>query len=124
MAQIVDDWFARYDNPQKPLVLAVRKAILEADRRLDETIKWSTPTFVYKGNLASFNPKSKAHVSLLVHTGGQISGDFPSLEGTGPIARVMKFNSADDLKAKLPELKRLAKAWCDQRDAGAAKGTA
>ena len=116
MAQIVDDWFASYDNPQKPLVLAVRAAVLKSDPRLDETIKWSTPTFVYKGNLASFNPKSKAHVSLLVHTGGQIAGDFPSLEGTGPIARVMKFTSADDLAAKLPELERLTRAWCDRKD--------
>lgn len=112
----VDAWFARYDNPQKTLVLAVRKVLLDADARIGEAIKWQSPTFVYKGNLASVNPKSKAHVSLMLHSGARIPGDFPSLEGTGDVARVMKIADAADLKAKTAELRRLAKAWCDLRD--------
>jgi hypothetical protein len=35
----VDAWFARYDNPQKALVEAVREVILSADERVTETIK-------------------------------------------------------------------------------------
>ena len=116
MGNVVDDWMAKYDNPQKPLVEAVRRAVLAADKRMDETIKWQAPTFTYKGNLASFYPKSKAHVSLMFHTGAKIPGDFPSLEGTGDTSRVMKFLDAADLKKKTPELKRLVKAWCDQQD--------
>lgn len=117
MAKDVDAWMARYDNPQKPLVEAVRQTILKADRRMAETIKWQAPTFVYKGNFASFFPKAKAHVSLMLHTGAKIAGDFPSLEGTGGTSRVVKIASAADLKAKTAELRRLVKAWCDQRDA-------
>jgi uncharacterized protein YdhG (YjbR/CyaY superfamily) len=117
MGNVVDDWMARYDNPQKPLVEAARQAVLKADKRMGETIKWQAPTFTYKGNFASFYPKSKAHVSLMLHVGAQIPGDFPSLEGTGDVSRVMKFADAADLKAKTPELKRLVKAWCDWRDA-------
>src|SRR5690348_11670990 len=115
MPNDVDAWMAAYDNPQKPLVEAVRRAILSADRRIGETIKWQAPTFFYKGNLASFYPRSKAHVSLLIHTGAAIRGDFPSLEGEGPMARTFKILSANDLKAKSAELQRLVKAWCDQR---------
>lgn len=70
-----------------------------------------------KGNLASFYPKAKAHVSLMFHTGAKIRGDYPSLEGTGDTSRIMKFADSADLKQKIPELKRLVKAWCDQRDA-------
>ena len=117
MGNVVDDWMAKYDNPQKPLVEAVRQAVLKADKRIGETIKWQAPTFTYKGNLASFYPKSKAHVSLMFHAGAQIPGDFPSLEGTGDVSRVMKFADTADLKAKGPELKRLVKAWCDWKDA-------
>jgi hypothetical protein len=117
MGNVVDDWMAKYDNPQKPLVEAVRQIVLKADKRLDETIKWQAPTFTYKGNFASFYPKSKGHVSLMFHVGAQIPGSFPSLEGTGDVSRVMKFADAADLKAKMPELKRLAKAWCDWKDA-------
>lgn len=74
----VDAWFERYENPMKPVVLAVRDAILAADERLDECIKWQAPTFVYKGNLATFYPKSRQHASLMFHTGAKIAGDFPS----------------------------------------------
>src|SRR5207249_1064846 len=90
-AQEVDDWFARYDNPMKEVVLAVRRVILETDDRMDECIKWQAPTFTYKGNLASFYPKSKNHASLMFHTGANIPGSFPSLEGSGDTSRVMKF---------------------------------
>jgi hypothetical protein len=118
MASVVDAWMAKYDNPMKPVVQAVRKIILAADKRIGETIKWSSPTFVYKGNLASFNPRSKSHASLLVHTGASIRGSFPSLEGGEAVARYMRFASIEEVEAKSAELRRLVKAWCDQRDAG------
>ena len=60
----VDAWLATYENPMKPLVERVREIVLEADERIGETIKWSTPTFVYKGNLASFQPRAKQFVSI------------------------------------------------------------
>ena len=116
MANDVDAWMARYDNPQKALVQKVRETILAADPRIGETIKWQAPTFVYKGNLASFFPKAKAHVSLMFHQGARIAGDFPSLEGEAEQGRTMKVHSAEDLAAKSAELQRLVRAWCDQRD--------
>ncbi len=116
MAEEVDAWMAKYDNPQKPLLDAVRRTILMADKRMSECIKWQAPTFTYKGNLASFYPKAKAHVSLMFHSGATIAGDFPSLEGSGGTARSMKFADASDLERKSSELQRLVKAWCDQRD--------
>jgi hypothetical protein len=112
----VDAWMAAYDNPQKPVVQAVREIILAADARIGETIKWKAPTFVYKGNLASFFPRSKQHASLMFHTGASIEGDFPSLEGGKDTGRFMKFADVKDVKAKTAELRRLVVAWCDQRD--------
>ena len=113
----VDAWLAAYDNPQKKLVAAVRKAILAADPRIEESIKWQAPTFSYKGNLASFFPKSKAHASLMFHKGATIRGRFPSLEGDGKEARTMKFLDAADLAKKRDELASIVVAWCDQREA-------
>ena len=55
----VDEWFAAYDNPMEDVVQAVREAVLAADDRIEETIKWKAPTFMYRGNLASFFPRSK-----------------------------------------------------------------
>jgi len=65
----VNDWFASYENPMKPVVMRVREIVLGADARMDECIKWQAPTFTFEGNLASFYPKSKQHASLLFHHG-------------------------------------------------------
>ena len=55
----VTDWLAKYDNPQKQLVSAVRDVILACDPRVTECIKWQAPTFVYMGNIASFFPEGQ-----------------------------------------------------------------
>ena len=98
------------------MVQAVREVILAADPRVGECIKWQAPTFTYKGNIASFFPKAKAHVSLMFHKGATIPGSFPSLEGDGSEARSLKVRDARDLAAKRAELERIIRAWCDLQD--------
>lgn len=113
----VDAWMAVYDNPQKDLVQAVRLAILDADPRITETIKWQAPTFVYKGNIASFFPRAKKHASLMFHKGAEIPGDFPNLEGEdNKEARQMKFADHNDLAAKRDELQAVVRAWIALKD--------
>ncbi|MEX2162339.1 MAG: DUF1801 domain-containing protein [Anaerolineales bacterium] len=112
----VDQWFAKYDNPMKAVVQRVREVLLAADDRLEEVIKWQAPTFTYKGNLASFNPRSKQHASLLFHTGAQIPGKFPHLEGGGETARYMSFTSLGEVKARAKELTAIVKAWIKMKD--------
>lgn len=115
---VVDAWFDSYDNPMKPVVFAMREAILACDMRVTEAIKWQAPTFIYKGNIASFFPKAKAHASLMFHNGAEIAGGFPNLVGDGKEARSFKVGSLDDLEAKRAELTAIVIAWCDQKDAG------
>jgi hypothetical protein len=110
----------------------VRKVILAADSRIEECIKWKSPTFTYEGNLASFNPNSKKHTSLMFHTGAQIPGKFPNLQGGGGTARYMQFDTLGRVAEYEKELRAIVKAWCDSRDgdgkapkrAGAAKSAA
>ena len=111
----VEAWFQEYDNPMKEVVLAVREIMLE-DERITETVKWKSPTFMYKGNLASFNPRSKKHASLMFHTGASIPGDHPRLEGGGETARYMTFADHAEAEAARAELKAVIEAWCDSRD--------
>jgi hypothetical protein len=94
----VDAWFAEYEHPVKDAMLAVRRIVL-SDGRMSETIKWQSPTFMYKGNLASFNPRTKAHVSLMFHTGAAIPGDHPRLIGGGETARYMTFGNLADVES-------------------------
>ena len=110
----VDAWFADYDNPQKDAVLRVRELIL-SDDRMTEMIKWKSPTFMYKGNMASFNPRSKKHASLMFHTGATIPGDHPRLTGGGETARYITFTDLDEVSAAVDDLRVVVAAWCDSR---------
>jgi hypothetical protein len=96
---------------------AVREVILDADARVTEAIKWQTPTFMYRGNIASFNPGAKAHVSVLFHRGAEIPGDHPLLEGGGDVARYARFDSLEDVAAKREALTAVIRDWCAARDA-------
>ena len=113
----VDAWFERYDNPMKDAVLRTREILLDADPRLDETIKWSTPTFTYRGNLVSVQPRAKQFVSLLFHTGASIPGEHPLLEGGGDTARYARLDGVEGVESAKPELEAIVRDWCDARDA-------
>lgn len=112
----VDAWFGDYENPMKEVVLRIRAIILAADPRIIETIKWKAPTFVYKGNLASFFPRSKQHASLMFHEGAKIPGRHPVLEGAGDTSRVLKLASVAQADAARTDIEKLVRAWCDWRD--------
>jgi hypothetical protein len=113
----VDAWFERYDNPMKDVVQRLREIVLDADPRVDECIKSQAPTFTYKGNIASFFPKSKQHASLMFHQGASIPGTFTRLEGGGDTGRFLKVADLDDAEAVSGELQSIVRAWCDWRDA-------
>ena len=74
----VDQWLDDADHPLDATMRRAREILLEADGRVSESIKWKTPTFDYKGNIASFNP-SKNVVSIMFHRGSEIPGDHPRL---------------------------------------------
>jgi hypothetical protein len=112
----VDAWFAAYANPQKAVVERVREIILAADARITESVKWSTPTFSYRGNLVSFQPRATKFVSLLFHEGASIPGDHPRLEGDGPHVRTMRFADLADAEQGALDLHAVVRAWCDARE--------
>ena len=109
----VDDWFERLDHPLKPLMLKVRRVVLASDKRVTESVKWSTPTYSYNGDIASFIPQAKSFVSLMFHRGSEIPGRHPRLEGDARLARTMRFASAEELKKYTPDLQKVIRAWCE-----------
>jgi hypothetical protein len=111
----VDIWFEEKQHPLEEAMQTVRDVALAADPRITESIKWSTPTYSYKGNIFSFNP-AKKFVSLLFHTGAQIPGDHPGLEGDTETARVMRFGDVEDVRARADELTAVLRAWCSWKD--------
>jgi hypothetical protein len=118
-AKEVDDWFARYENPMKPVVARMREIILAVDPRVRECIKWQAPTFTFEGNIASFFPKSKHHASLMFHQGAKIPGHHSILEGSGGTARFVKMASLEEADERASELGAVIRAWIDMKTGAA-----
>lgn len=112
----VDAWMESYDNPMKDVVQAMREVILASDTRIEECIKWKAPTFTYKGNMASFFPRSKKAASLMFHQGAKIPGNHMILEGDAKEGRSVKIADLETLAMRQSELEAVARAWCDLQD--------
>jgi hypothetical protein len=110
----VDAWFEGLDHPLKDAMLRVRQIILGSDRRITETIKWKSPTFVFNGNIASIDPRTKKQVNLMFHQGAGLPGKHPRLEGGGATVRYMRFADLADVKAKRADLEAAIRAACEQ----------
>ena len=111
MKNDVNVWFETYENPHKELVQAIRKFILSIDNKITECIKWQAPTFTFNGNICSFNPRSKKHVSLMFHSGAKIPGKFNNLQISGDTAAFMAFDDKEDFEKKKKDLEAIVKAW-------------
>ncbi|QIM19728.1 DUF1801 domain-containing protein [Leucobacter coleopterorum] len=79
-------------------------------------MKWQAPTFVYRGNIASFYPKTKTHVSLMFHHGAAMTDAHNLLEGTGRVSRVIRFQNEADLENKRQSLQELIVSWIADHD--------
>jgi hypothetical protein len=108
----VDQWLDQADHPLDATMRRARDIILGPDGRVAEFIKWRTPTFAYRGNIASFNP-SKHLLSIMFHRGAEIPGEHPRLEGDGRLVRTMRFADLDQLEAGRAEPEAVVRAWCD-----------
>jgi hypothetical protein len=114
----VSAWFERLEHPLKDAMIEVRDTILAADPRIQESVKWSTPTFSYNGDLASLQPKAKKFASLMFHRGSEIPGDHAGLVGTSALVRTMKFTNLSDVKRRRKELEDIVRAWCTWKETG------
>ncbi len=82
---------------QKEIVMAVREAVLNADERMKEAIKWGSIAFYHNKNICGFRV-AKAHVTLLFMEGASLK--TPNmLSGTGAKARTVKYTKLEDVDA-------------------------
>ncbi|MFQ5943265.1 MAG: DUF1801 domain-containing protein [Anaerolineales bacterium] len=105
-------WFGKLDHPLKAAMMQVREIIMEADPRMEESIKWSAPTFAYGGNLASFQPRAMKFVSLMFHRGSEIPGNHPLLKGDAALVRIMRFTDLEDVANRRGDLEAIVRDWC------------
>jgi len=79
----VDKLLSQKDHPLDVEIRRVREIILSTDERVEEAIKWSSPTFMKNGYIASFFMNAKNLVSLTFHKGAMIDDRRGLLEGDG-----------------------------------------
>ena len=114
--KVVDAFLEKKKHPLTKEIQKVRAIILSADKKVEETIKWSTPTYMYKGNIASFTLTAKNFVSLMFHKGALIEDKSGLLEGDNKEVRVARFESLKDIASKKKALQGVIKAWVKLQD--------
>ncbi|MBD79528.1 MAG: hypothetical protein CL840_11475 [Crocinitomicaceae bacterium] len=112
----VDNYLEKLSHPLNAEIQRVREIILNADQRMEETIKWSAPTFMYKGNMASYFIKAKKHVSLMFHKGALIGDDSGLLQGDGKEARTAKFDGMEEIENRKGDLEVVVRKWIQLQD--------
>ena len=113
----VDKLLEEKKHPMDAEMRRVREIILATDDRVEEAVKWSAPTFMYKGNIASFFMNTKKLVSLMFHKGATINDPNGLLEGDGKEARTARFYGLEDIEEKKEALEALIMEWIHMRDA-------
>ncbi len=112
----VDQFLEEKQHPLDKEIQKVREIILASDNRIEEAIKWKSPTFMYKGNIASFFMNAKKFVSLMFHKGAMINDPMQLLEGDGKEARVARFENMEDISSKQKALETVIKEWIAMKD--------
>ncbi len=112
----VDKLLNKKKHPLDAEIRKVREIILSVDEEIDESVKWSSPTFMYKCNIASFFMNAKKFVSLMFHKGAMINDPYGLLEGDGKETRVARFQSMEDIEQKRSALEGVIKEWIRMQD--------
>ena len=112
----VDRFLEKKQHPLDAEIRKVREIIMSVDDRISEGIKWSSPTFMYKGNIASFFMNAKNFVSLMFHKGALIDNADGLLEGDGKESRVARFQDMADIEKKQKALVKVIQSWIQIQD--------
>ena len=107
----VDAFMRSLRHPLKSELALLREIVVTASPKIDESIKWSVPTFTFKGNMASLMVRTKKFAHLVFHEGVTLPDPDRILEGTGAQIRSVKLQSIEDIEHRRHSLQRLVRAW-------------
>lgn len=112
----VDDFMAQLEHPLKAEMDTVRSIIVNASLKMEEDIKWGGPSFFYKEDLATFNPRIKNYVALIFHKGEllNIKSDFLEEATKGKV--YAKFYTMEQVTANKGLIEKMVQAWIKLMD--------
>lgn len=112
----VDEFIAKLEHPLKAELEAVRSIIVNANPKIEEDIKWGGPSFFYKEDLATFNPRIKNYVALIFHKGALINVKSDFLEEATKGKVYAKFCSMDQVIANKELIEKMVNTWVELMD--------
>ena len=123
----VDAFMDALKHPLKPVVEAVRKAILAADKSITEGIKWNSPSFYCHGWFATVNVRPRHGVLVVLHhgvkarpnanLGALIEDSEQLLQWLGKDRATVAFSDEADFKKKQSAFTKIIKQWAKYQTA-------
>jgi hypothetical protein len=108
----VDGYMEKLDHPFRAEIERLRNIILNANPKLQERVKWNSPSFFYIKDLAAFNLRAKGYVQIIfIFYDGNMIEDPSLLQGNWKDRREARFYSMVDIEAKQPALEQLVNNW-------------
>ena len=108
----VNDFLQELDHPLKAEIEAVR-AIIKANPKIAERVKWNAPSFFYVEDLATIHVKARQHVHLIFHHPAIVKIKSKFLEGDYKDRRMMYFENMKEVKGRKKELTRIINELVD-----------
>jgi hypothetical protein len=90
----VDAYMAKLDHAMSAQVEQLRTAILDADARVNESIKWNAPSFFIDDHFATFSLHYPDRVQIVMHAGAKVNQDASQFEVSDP-SGLLKWAAVD-----------------------------
>jgi len=90
----VDAYMGTLEHPMAAHVERLRSAILSADPRINESIKWNAPSFSIDDHFATFNLHYPDRIQIVLHAGAKVNPDAKQFEVADP-AGLLKWAAVD-----------------------------
>jgi uncharacterized protein YdeI (YjbR/CyaY-like superfamily) len=113
----IDAYIANAAPFARPLLEGLREQVLAASPEIEETLKWSAPSFMYRGKILCSMAAFKQHASFGFWQHARVMGDAAPREGMGSFG---KMTSPADVPSRrvLAPLLRKAMALIDAGESG------
>jgi len=103
----VNEYMSKLNHPLKTEIEAVRSIIKKTNNKISERIKWNAPSYYYKEDFVTFNPRAIKHVHLVFHHPLIVKIKSGLLEGDYKDRRMVYFIDTADVRKKKKELERV-----------------
>lgn len=111
----MNNFIAHLKHPLKAEISAVRGIIMQASPKVAERVKWESPSFYFREDLATFDLESKKSVHLVLL--GEQAKTVPAPEGLTHLdhldRRAIIFRNLADIAARKALLTKFVRDWVD-----------